>query len=265
MSHTNLESVLKGAGNPVNLLRNSQIGAYVYPVVPSEFSNWRDEQRAWRESAVLFDQSHHMAEFTARGPDALKLMSNCTINSFANFSVNKAKQMVPISHDGYVIGDGILFYTDKDELLFETMRHLLSDLRADAVARLATAQSPRGRIIAIIDACFGDKQFDGQIFSAWLALYGNARMSPRLQHILSIYHRRLRSSLLHDLRRMTEYNQALRIAEGIGAMMDGLWLRYALTGKPDDPEIPRALTRDYFAASLEQSFNAAREGLRVAS
>jgi vanillate/3-O-methylgallate O-demethylase len=118
MSHTNLESVLKSAGNPVKLLRNSQIGAYVYPVVPSEFQNWRDEQRAWRESAVLFDQSHHMAEFTAKGPDALKLMSHCTINSFANFTVNKAKQMVPISHDGYVIGDGILFYLAENELLF---------------------------------------------------------------------------------------------------------------------------------------------------
>ena len=67
--------VLKAAGNPVQMLRNSQIGAYIYPVVPSEFSNWRDEQRAWRESAVLFDQSHHMAEFTVKGPDALKLMS----------------------------------------------------------------------------------------------------------------------------------------------------------------------------------------------
>ena len=118
MSHTNLESVLKSAGNPVKLLRNSQLGAYVYPVVPSEFQNWRDEQRAWRESAVLFDQSHHMAEFTAKGPDALKLMSHCTINSFANFTVNKAKQMVPISHDGYVIGDGILFYLAENELVF---------------------------------------------------------------------------------------------------------------------------------------------------
>jgi vanillate/3-O-methylgallate O-demethylase len=118
MSHTNLESVLKSAGNPVSLLRNSQIGAYVYPVVPSEFSNWRDEQRAWRDAAVLFDQSHHMAEFTAKGPDALKLMSHCTINSFNNFAPNKAKQMVPISHDGYVIGDGILFYLAENELLF---------------------------------------------------------------------------------------------------------------------------------------------------
>ncbi len=81
MSQQNLESVLKAAGNPVQMLRNSKIGAYVYPVVPSEYTNWRDEQRAWRESAVLFDQSHHMAEFTVKGPDALKLMSYCTINS----------------------------------------------------------------------------------------------------------------------------------------------------------------------------------------
>src|SRR3984885_6667613 len=118
MSQQNLESVLKAAGNPVQMLRNSKIGAYVYPVVPSEYTNWRDEQRAWRESAVLFDQSHHMAEFTVKGPDALKLMSYCTINSFNNFAVGKAKQMVPISYDGYVIGDGILFYEDQEELVF---------------------------------------------------------------------------------------------------------------------------------------------------
>ena len=118
VGNRNLEEVLKASGNPVNMLRNSRLGAYVYPVVPSEFSNWRDEQRAWRTSAVLFDQSHHMAELTVRGPDALKLMSWCTINSFANFVPGKAKQMVPCSHDGYVIGDGILFYTAKDELLF---------------------------------------------------------------------------------------------------------------------------------------------------
>ncbi len=68
MSKQSLETVLKGAGNPVKLLRNSQLGAYVYPVVPNEFTNWRDEQRAWRETAVLFDQSHHMAELTDQGP-----------------------------------------------------------------------------------------------------------------------------------------------------------------------------------------------------
>jgi vanillate/3-O-methylgallate O-demethylase len=118
MSKQNLESIVKAAGNPVHMLRNSQIGAYVYPVVPSEFTNWRDEQRGWRDTAVLFDQSHHMAEMTVKGPDALKLMTYLTINTFRNFEPNKAKQMVPCSYDGYVIGDGILFYLDKDELLF---------------------------------------------------------------------------------------------------------------------------------------------------
>jgi len=86
--------------------------------VPSEFSNWRSEQVGWQKTAVLYDQSHHMSEVTITGPDALKLASQLTINSFAGFAVNRAKQMVPCSYDGYVIGDGILFYLDKDELLF---------------------------------------------------------------------------------------------------------------------------------------------------
>ena len=93
MAQKNLEQLLAGTDNTVAMLRNSQIGAYVYPVVPTEFSNWRDEQQAWRKTAVLFDQSHHMAEITVRGPDALKLMSYLTINSFNGFATGKAKQM----------------------------------------------------------------------------------------------------------------------------------------------------------------------------
>src|SRR5207244_1081675 len=118
MSGESLESLLKRSGNIVDLLRNSQVGAYVYPVVPIEFSNWRSEQVGWQKTAVLYDQSHHMSEVTVSGPDALRLLSHLTINSFANFTPNKAKQMVPCSYDGYVIGDGILFYLDMNELLF---------------------------------------------------------------------------------------------------------------------------------------------------
>ena len=118
MTQKSLEELLSGPESTVEMLRNSQIGAYVYPVVPTEFSNWRSEQEAWRKSAVLFDQSHHMAEITIKGPDALKLCSFTTINSFKGFVPGRAKQMVPISYDGYVIGDGILFYIAPDELLF---------------------------------------------------------------------------------------------------------------------------------------------------
>lgn len=41
MAAKNLEEVLNAAGNTVEMLRNSKVGAYIYPVVPPEFSNRR--------------------------------------------------------------------------------------------------------------------------------------------------------------------------------------------------------------------------------
>jgi glycine cleavage system aminomethyltransferase T len=107
--------MLETAGSPVKLLRNSQTGPYAFPVVRPEFSNWRDEQRAWKETCALFDQSHHMTDLYVEGLDALKLFSDLGVNSFKNFKVNQAKQFVACSHDGYVIGDAILFYLDENK------------------------------------------------------------------------------------------------------------------------------------------------------
>jgi vanillate/3-O-methylgallate O-demethylase len=109
MTAKNLQELITAQGDVVRMLRNSQIGMYVYPVVAAEFTNWRDEQRAWRETAVLYDQSHHMAELLVEGPDAAALLESLAINSFADFPVNRAKHFVPISPDGYVIGDVIMF------------------------------------------------------------------------------------------------------------------------------------------------------------
>jgi vanillate/3-O-methylgallate O-demethylase len=115
---SNLQEVLDAAGNTVEHLRNSQIGTYIYPVVPAEFSNWRREQKAWRETAVLFDQSHHMVNVFLEGPDAIKLISDTAINSVANFPVNLAKQYVPTASNGGVIGDGILFHETEERYVF---------------------------------------------------------------------------------------------------------------------------------------------------
>ncbi len=98
-----LQDKLHQAGTPVRMLRESQMGPYVYPI-PAEFSNWRDEQRAWRDGVALLDQSFHMTDLYIDGPDALRLLSHVGINSFANFGRNKAKQLVTCSPDGYVIG-----------------------------------------------------------------------------------------------------------------------------------------------------------------
>ena len=109
MSENSLSALIRAHGNAVNLLRNSKIGMYVYPIVAAEFANWRTEQTAWRNSAVLFDQTHHMDELTVEGPDAAAFLDRIGINSFANFDLNRAKHFVPVTPAGHVVGDMIIF------------------------------------------------------------------------------------------------------------------------------------------------------------
>jgi len=115
MKPANLEQAIKAAGDPVTMLRNSQAGPNVYPGVPAEYTNWRDEQQAWQQTCVLYNQSYHMADLAVEGPDALKLLNYLGVNSFKGFAIDKAKQFVPCSHDGYVIGDVILFYLGENK------------------------------------------------------------------------------------------------------------------------------------------------------
>ena len=110
-----LESMVSGNPDVVGLLRNQQVGPNVYPGVPAEFSNWRDEQRAWAETCVLFNQSYHMAELMVEGPGAFEFLNGLGVNSFKGFVPNKAKQFVPVTPYGHVIGDVILFYLAEEK------------------------------------------------------------------------------------------------------------------------------------------------------
>jgi glycine cleavage system aminomethyltransferase T len=106
----NLQQKLDTADNVVDMLRNAHVGPNVYPGVPAEFTNWRDEQWAWQHTCIMFDLSYHMVDLRLEGPDALTLLSHVGFNSFEGFEVDRAKHLAPCSPDGYVIGDVILFY-----------------------------------------------------------------------------------------------------------------------------------------------------------
>ena len=117
MTITTLQQKIDASGgDPVGMLRNSQAGPYVFPIAP-EFSNWRDEQEAWRKTAILFDQSYHMTDLYVQGPDTVRLLSELGVNSFTGFQRNKAKQFVACNHDGYVIGDGVLCALEDDRVI----------------------------------------------------------------------------------------------------------------------------------------------------
>ncbi len=110
-----LEDLLQESGNTVELLRNSQMGPNVYPGIPAEYTNWRDEQEAWQKTCVLYTQSYHMADLAVEGPDAFKMLNYLGYNTFKGFVPDKAKQFAPVSYDGYIIGDVILFYLGENK------------------------------------------------------------------------------------------------------------------------------------------------------
>lgn len=102
---------IAAAGGVLPMLRDAQVSPTVFPVL-GEFSNWRSEQRSWRETVALLDQSHHMTDLFLGGPDALRLLSDTGVNSFASFPSDSAKQFVAVNHDGHLVGDAILFHLE---------------------------------------------------------------------------------------------------------------------------------------------------------
>jgi vanillate/3-O-methylgallate O-demethylase len=130
--------------------RSGASGAFI----PPEFTNWRDEQRAWRETAILFDQTHHMPELFLRGPDARRLLERVGVNSFANFGPGRAKQLVGCAPSGHVIGDCIVYYLDDDHYELVSGASLLDWVQYQAetggydvtvVRDAATLDNPGGR------------------------------------------------------------------------------------------------------------------------
>ena len=107
MTTESLQKRIDAAGGALQLLRGSQLGPYAFPVT-AEFSNWRDEQRAWREGVALLDLSLHMTDLYIEGQDTYRFISDFGANSFKGFGAGGAKQYIACSPSGYLIGDMIL-------------------------------------------------------------------------------------------------------------------------------------------------------------
>ena len=118
------------------------------------------------------------------------------------------------------------YFGDKEQLFLAAMRHVLTVYGAEVRGALVAAPGPRARIESILRASFSSTNFRAEVISAWLNFYVLARRNDEARRLLSVYHRRLRSNLLHDLRPLAG-DAAEGIAERIGAVIDGLYLRYA--------------------------------------
>lgn len=153
------------------------------------------------------------------------------------------------------------YFRNKDDLLEATLRDLASTLRREVVERLNRARTPRERVVAIIDGNLAPSLFTRAGVTAWLAFWGEAPNSPRLARIQDIIIRRLRGNLVNALRPIVAPQRLAMTAEGLGTLLDGLWLRAALTKGAVTRDDALRLAHDYLDMSLaaEQAASTRKE------
>jgi betaine-aldehyde dehydrogenase len=168
------------------------------------------------------------------------------------------------------------YFGDKDGLLDAAFRSLARRVGDHVRARLRQISTPRARIQAVIDANLSQEEFAQRTGTAWLAFWGQVLRVPSLKRVQSVYQRRTLTNLRSSLKRLVPPDEAQSLATMIAAMIDGVWLRAALSGwREADSESARALLTEFVdgrlksvvhsASSAAQSAGAARQEQRGAS
>jgi betaine-aldehyde dehydrogenase len=144
------------------------------------------------------------------------------------------------------------YFGDKDGLLEAAFRSLSRRVGDQVRTRLAQARTPRGRIQAVIDANLAPAEFEQRTGTAWLAFWGQVVHAPRLKRVQRVYQKRTLSNLQHALKHLLPADEARSLAYMIAAMIDGVWLRAALSEWTEaDSESARALLTAFVDGRLQ--------------
>ncbi len=150
------------------------------------------------------------------------------------------------------------YFGDKDEIILQTMRHLMRAFSASVVERLEKAETPTDRIDAVILASFSAEQFDRKTVAAWLVFYLKSYSSKEAARLLNIYTKRLHSNLVFALNDFVAHETASQIADGLGALIDGLYIRHGLSIEGSQSNQAVEICRSYISNSIK--FNSASIG-----
>ena len=141
------------------------------------------------------------------------------------------------------------YFGSKEEMFLAAMRHILTIYGAEVRGALHLADSPMGRVEAVLRASFSAANFRREAVSAWLNFWVLSQSVPEARRLLAVYQRRLRSNLLAGLRPLAGA-RADGIAEGLGALIDGLYLREVLKSGAPDGAAAVAMALDHLGVEL---------------
>jgi TetR/AcrR family transcriptional repressor of bet genes len=124
------------------------------------------------------------------------------------------------------------YFGGKEDIFLAAMRHTLTVYGAEVRGALAMATGPRERLEAIVRASFSTSNFRKETIASWLNFYVLAQKNESAARLLTVYRRRLRSNLMHDLRPLIGA-AAPAAADRLAALIDGLYLRAGLSEDAD--------------------------------
>jgi TetR/AcrR family transcriptional repressor of bet genes len=155
------------------------------------------------------------------------------------------------------VSNGIIshYFRDKNGLLDATMRHLMKALSDGVRERRASIPEDQTRehLRAIIEGNFDDSQVNGPAMKTWLAFWATSMHQPALRRLQRVNDLRLYSNLCGQFRRVLPQEQARSSARGLAALIDGLWLRGALSGEGFDIQQAMQIAYEYLDVQLAKA------------
>ena len=150
------------------------------------------------------------------------------------------------------------YFGGKHGLMEETMRSVLRQLSSGVQQRLRLVDrnDPKARILAIVEGNFDGNQVNNKVTKTWLAFWAHAMHEPALFRLQRVNAQRLLSHLTLELKMLMPAERAAFVAQGIAAMIDGIWLRGALNPEGIAPKSAVAAIEDYLELQLHHASNA---------
>ncbi|MGV8429196.1 transcriptional regulator BetI, partial [Pseudomonas aeruginosa] len=129
---------------------------------------------------------------------------------------------------------------------------IIGQLRAVVFQRLRALPGARAdrRLRAIVAGNFDGSQISGAAMMAWVAVWASRRHQMMLFRLEQVSSKRLLSNIVYEFQRQLPREQAQEAGYGLAALIDGLWLRAALSGKPLDKARAETLADHFISQYL---------------
>ena len=121
------------------------------------------------------------------------------------------------------------YFGDRNTLIENVFRLLVERVTTRPIQAVAEGSLHEERLRAFILAHLNPGELTSEASRAWLSFWGLALHVPALARLQRVHQERMISNLKHELRNLVHSEDVNRIAETIAALIDGFWLRSALS------------------------------------